>query len=108
MIVILSSTFLFFSAANLSPAQKAMKQYEASFSIRQSGRIEMLLSEGGVIVLDNGSKWAVAPEDIEETSGWIGAAKVEIAKGPHPDARFPFLMYNTVTKKVVSVRRLEN
>ena len=65
------------------------------------------LESGGVLVLDNGTKWAVDPKDVQFTGGWLGPVRVVIRKGPHSDARFPKMMLNKATGKIVNVRRIQ-
>ncbi|MCH9620882.1 MAG: hypothetical protein S4CHLAM20_02900 [Chlamydiia bacterium] len=107
MICFLFSTYLL-AAPSMggSPAEIAIAQHERMHEVRMHSTISEVSSGGRIITLQNGTQWTVYPEDVPYTSGWLGPAPVEITKGPHPDAQYPFLMKNKWTRKIVSVQRL--
>ncbi|MCH9617401.1 MAG: hypothetical protein SP4CHLAM5_08530 [Chlamydiia bacterium] len=91
-----------------TPAEKAMSKQKNISNIHfgeKTGTILENLDNGRVIVLDDGSKWVVDPEDAPYSSGWLGPAPIVIRKDGPRSANFNYSMTNKWTKKTVRVRR---
>jgi len=103
--MMLSLLFLSTSLFAATPAEIAIAAYEKQepFTIRSS--ILEVVDHGSIIVLEDGSRWIVEPDDTSTTAAWLGPARVLIRKGPHPEAEYPYMMKNTWTKAIVSVKR---
>ncbi len=99
--------FLLTSVAALSPAQKAMRKHQGMTSPRvtMKGTIKEILDGGRIIVLNDDSRWVIAPGDIEYTGGWLGPAPVFIVMDGGEQDDYPYTITNTWTNKSVHARK---
>jgi hypothetical protein len=91
-----------------TPAEKAMSKQENISKIHfgeKTGTILENLDDGKILVLDDGSKWVVSPEDTQFSGGWLGPAPVVIRKDRAPTENFNYSMTNKWTEKTVRVRK---
>lgn len=61
-------------------------------------------SNGAVLELTDGSKWAIAPDDISTTALWL--VPMEITIEPSKNQTYPYILSNLQTKEKVKAKKL--
>ena len=106
MKVMTLSLFFLTSVMALSPAQRSMRRHSrgASPRVTMKGTIKEVLDSGRVLVLNDDSKWVIAPRDIQYTGGWLGPAPVFVVLDGSMQEEYPYTITNTWTDKRVQAR----
>lgn len=71
-----------FVCEGITPADKAL-QNKANQSKVVSTYVSQVLSGGRVVVMQDGTRWAIDPKDVDKTGGWLGPAEVKISPNPN-------------------------
>lgn len=66
--------------------------------------LSMNINQGEQLILSDGSRWQVAPDDVIKASGWITPFPMQIQPSDNPD--YPFLLVNQNTKESVKARKV--
>ena len=100
--------FCCFKLIGMTPADYSVKKHQISNDAKVARRlyVDQIQSNGGIIILSDGSTWMVAPTDRDYTSMWLGPADVVIKKRKKTNNEFGYTMTNTWTKKTVLVKKL--
>lgn len=61
-------------------------------------------NDGSLLVLSDGSKWKISPNDTAITELWLVPMEIEIENSN--DTRYPFLLKNLQTKQQVKAEKL--
>ena len=85
----------------LTPAQHALRK--GNHVEETTHTISEILSGGRIIVLDDGSKWEVAPSGVDKSGGWLGPADVKLRY--IGTKNYPYQIYNSWTKSKVMARK---
>ncbi len=63
-------------------------------------------SEGKMIILSDGSRWQIAPEDVDRSSLWLTPFPIRIEKSDD-NPQYPYKIINTYTGSSVHAQKIE-
>ncbi len=78
----------------------------ANAAPKQRPTISELGQGGKTVRLSDNTLWAIAPQDMAISQGWI--TPVEIIVSPSGDSEYPFKLTNTLTGSVVRAKKVES
>ena len=77
----------------------------ANTAPKQRPTISELVQNGRFVRLSDNTLWAIAPQDVSITQGWV--TPVEIIVAPSGDSEYPFKLTNTLTGSTVRAKKAE-
>jgi hypothetical protein len=81
---------------NLTPLKGTTQAENLSLSVNSQG--------GRVLILSDGSKWEVDPDDVHISSIWLTPFPLEIA--PSHSEKYPNILINLTSKEQVHVKQI--